>query len=103
MKHPSDGNKAETEILTRMAASRAALLVANHPARPSVPVSRGQTRLPAPSLMTSLADAPRVTLLMALCVSAIAFGPRRTLRIAGRWGITTLLAAAARKVIAPSV
>jgi hypothetical protein len=53
--------------------------------------------------MTSLADAPRVTLLLALCVGAIAFGPRRTLGIVGRSGITALLAGAARKVIAQAV
>lgn len=103
MNRASDDNKAETEILTRMAASRAALLVANHTVLLSVPVSRGQTRPPAAGLMASLADAPRVTLLLALCVGAIALGPRRTLRIVGRSGITALLAGAARKVVTRAV
>jgi hypothetical protein len=103
MNRASDANKAESEILTRMAASRAALLVANHTAPASVPVSRGRSRPPAASLMTSLADAPRVTLLLALCIGAIALGPHRTLRIVGRAGITAWLAGTARKVIAQAV
>lgn len=102
MNRASNGKEAETDILMRMAASRVALLTANSTA-PLVPALRGETRPPAASLMASLADAPRVTLLLALCVGAIALGPRRTLRIVGRSGITALLAAAARKVIAQAV
>ncbi len=103
MSHRSDDNRAETEILTRMAASRAALLLANHSAPPSVPVLRRQTTPPAAGLITSLAAAPRVTLLLALCIGVIALGPHRTLRVVGRSGITALLAGTTRKVIAQAI
>ncbi|KXU84278.1 hypothetical protein CI15_25355 [Paraburkholderia monticola] len=86
-----------------MAASRVALLLANHTAPASAPVLRRRTTPPAAGLITSLAAAPRVTLLLALCIGVIALGPRKTLRILGRSGITALLAGTARKVIAQAV
>ncbi|MCI0152069.1 hypothetical protein KNO81_40280 [Paraburkholderia sediminicola] len=81
-----------------MAASRAALLAANRPP-PSVRTVRGQTRSPVASVMTSLADAPRVTLLLEFCVSVVVLGPRRTIGIAGRSGITAWLGGTVRRVI----
>jgi hypothetical protein len=92
----------EAAILLRMAASRAALLAANR-AAPSVPAVHGQTRSPAVGLLASLADAPRVTLLLAFCVGAIVLGPRRTIVIVSRSGITAWLGGTARKVILKSV
>jgi hypothetical protein len=44
-----------------------------------------------------------VTLLLALCVAAIVLGPRRTVGIVGRSGITAWLSVAARKAIANGV
>ena len=102
MNHGHTANEAETGILLRMAASRAALLAANS-APPSVPAVPGQPRSPATSFMASLADAPRVTLLLALCVGAIVLGPRRTIGIAGRSGIGAWLGGTVRKVILEAV
>ncbi|MFM0736441.1 hypothetical protein PQQ51_04210 [Paraburkholderia xenovorans] len=96
MNHEPIPNETESAILLRMAASREALLVANR-TPPSVPVVRGQTRPAVATLVTSLAEAPRVTLLLALCVSAIVLGPRRTIGVAGRSGIATWLGGTVRK------
>ena len=102
MNHGRTSREAQAAILLRMAASREALLVANR-APSAVPAVRGQTRSAAASMVTSLAEAPRVTLLLALFVGAIVLGPRRTVAIAGRSGITAWLSVAARKAIARSV
>nr|WKF60847.1 hypothetical protein HUO10_005369 [Paraburkholderia busanensis] len=86
------------EILARMASSRAALIVANaSPPRrgpPSTPLKH-----PLMDAASALANAPRVTLLLVLCVGTIALGPRRALTVAGRSGITALLAGTARRAI----
>ncbi|WP_238812959.1 hypothetical protein [Paraburkholderia sp. SG-MS1] len=102
MNHERTSRDAQAAILLRMAASREALLVANR-APPAVPVVRGQTRSTVASVVTSLAEAPRVTLLLALCVGAIVLGPRRTVGIVGRSGITAWLGRAARKAITQDV
>jgi hypothetical protein len=94
--------EAETAILLRMAESRTALLAATS-APPSVPAVRGQTWSPAVGLIASLADAPRVTLLLASCVGAIVLGPRRTFGIVSRSGIHAWLGGTVRKVILRSV
>jgi hypothetical protein len=103
MNRASTGMETESAILLRMADSRAALLVANSTPPPSVPVVHGQNRSPAVSVMASLAEAPRVTLLLALCIGAIVLGPRRTIGIAGRSGITAWLGGTVRKVMLRSV
>ena len=95
-------NEAETAILLRMAASRAALLAANS-APPSVPAVPGQIRSPVTSFIASLKDAPRVTLLLALCVGAIVLGPRRATGIASRSGIAAWLGGTVRKVVLETV
>ncbi|MFM0512830.1 hypothetical protein [Paraburkholderia sp. RL17-373-BIF-A] len=95
-------SEAEAAILLRMAESRTALLAANSTPS-SVPAVHGQTRPPAVGLIASLADAPRVTLLLALCVGAIVLGPRRTIGIVSRSGITAWLGGTVRKVILKSV
>ncbi|WNC95450.1 hypothetical protein RI103_37780 (plasmid) [Paraburkholderia sp. FT54] len=94
---PGD-REIETAILTRMADSRATLLAANRTSS-AVPAIRKQWRLPANSLIDALADAPHVALLLALCVGAIVIGPRRTIGIVGRSGVTALLKSAPRKVL----
>jgi hypothetical protein len=102
MNHAPGDDETETAILLRMAASRAALLAANS-TPPSVPAVHGQMRSPAAGLIASLADAPRVTLLLALCVSAIVLGPGRTIGIASRSGIAAWLGDTVRKVIHKAV
>lgn len=97
MSRTFDNKEAQAAILLRMADTRAALLAANH-APPSLPVVHGQGRSQAATVMSALADAPRVTLVLALCVGAIVFGPRRTVGIVGRSGLTAWLAGTARKV-----
>ncbi|MFM0246187.1 hypothetical protein [Paraburkholderia sediminicola] len=98
---PTD-REAETAILLRMAQSRAALLVANRPP-PSVPTVRGQTRSPVASVIALLEDAPRVTLLLALCVGTIVLGPRKTIGVASHSGIAAWLGGTVRNVIRKSV
>ena len=93
---------AEAAILLRMAESRAALLAANS-TPPSVPAAHGQTRSSAVGLIASLADAPHVTLLLALCVGAIVLGPGRAIVIASRSGIAAWLGGTVRKIILKSV
>jgi hypothetical protein len=98
MNHGRTGSEAETAILLRMAASRDALLAANSTPR-SVPAVHGQMRSPAASLLASLADAPRVTLPLAICIGAIVLGPRRTIGTVGGSGIKAWLGLAARKAV----
>jgi hypothetical protein len=98
---PTD-REAETAILLRMAKSRAALLKANCPP-PTMPVAHGQTRSAVASMVALLADAPHVTLLLALGVGTIVLGPRRTIGIAGRAGIAAWLGGTMRNVIRKSV
>jgi hypothetical protein len=50
-----------------------------------------------------MTEAPRVTLLLALCLGAVILGPRRTFVIAGRSGITAWLGSSVRKVILKSL
>ncbi|WP_042328583.1 hypothetical protein [Paraburkholderia ginsengisoli] len=102
MNHGRNNGEAQAAILLRMAESREALLAANRPP-PSVPVVRGQAQSSVTSVMASLAETPRVTLLLALCVGAIVLGPRRTVGIVSRSGITAWLGVAARKAIAKGV
>lgn len=102
MNNGHHSREAQAAILLRMAASREALLAANR-APAAVPPVRGQARSSAASVMTALGEAPRVTLLLALCVGAIVLGPRRTVGIVSRSGITAWLGVAARKAIAKSV
>jgi hypothetical protein len=98
MKHATENKIAENATLMRMAQSRTALLAANS-MPPPVMVASHRSRLPAPSILAPLADAPRVTLLLALCVGAIVLGPRRTLGIAGRSGIASWVGSNVRKAV----
>jgi len=98
MNRETTNTPAETAILARMAESRVALLAANS-TPPAVPGGHKQSRSSASSLMASLAAAPRVTLVLALCVGAIVLGPRRTIGIVSRSGITAWLGGTVRKVV----
>jgi hypothetical protein len=102
MNRGRNSKEAQSAILLRMAESREALLIANR-TPPSVPAVRGQGRSSAASVVATLSETPRVTLLLALCVAAIVLGPRRTVGIVGRSGITAWLSVAARKAIANGV
>ena len=90
--------EVERAVLSRMAASRIALLEANG-TPPAVPAARGPTRHPTASFVAAVADAPRVMLILALCVSAIVLGPRRTIGIVGRSGITAWVGSSVRKLV----
>lgn len=102
MTRASTNRDAESAILLRMAESRAALLVAKSTLS-SAPAAHARTRPPAASLISSMTEAPRVTLLLALCLGAVILGPRRTFVIAGRSGITAWLGSSVRKVILKSL
>ncbi|MFL9960288.1 hypothetical protein PQR02_03935 [Paraburkholderia sediminicola] len=91
--------EAEAAILARMAASRVALLEANSTPT-DVSVARRQTRLPAATFVGAMAEAPRVTVVLALCVGAIILGPRRTVAIAGRSGVAAWVGGSVRKLVA---
>ncbi|MGF6721190.1 hypothetical protein P3T43_000531 [Paraburkholderia sp. GAS41] len=88
---------ARAVILLRMEASRAALLATRAlPAQDS-----GQRRgafTGAVSVASAFKTAPRVGLLLALCVAAVAFGPRRAITVAARSALTAWLAGSARKL-----
>lgn len=102
MSRAIDNKEAQAAILLRMADTRAALLAANN-APPALPVAQGQMRTQATALMSALAEAPRVTLVLALCVGAVVFGPRRTIGIVGRSGLTAWLSGTARKMASRAV
>lgn len=99
MNHSSIHAETETEILLRMATSRAALLKAAR----TPPVISGQSRLAASSVVTTLREAPRVTLILALCVSALVVGPRRTIGIASRAGVTAWVGGTVRNLVRKTV
>ncbi|WP_238325753.1 hypothetical protein [Paraburkholderia sprentiae] len=84
-------------ILERMEASRTALVVANGTA--ALPAARPAWRSSASNVLGSLAEAPHVALLLALVVGGIVLGPRRTLSIAGRSGLTAWIARNVRRAI----
>ena len=90
---------ARVTILERMEASRTALVVANRTV--ALPAARPASRSAARSVLASLAEAPHVALLLALVIGGIVLGPRRTLSIAGRSGLTAWIARNARRAIGP--
>jgi hypothetical protein len=85
-------------LLQRMAVSRTALLEANRLA--ASPPLRALARGSAANVVASLVDAPHVTLLLALVAGGIILGPRRTVRIAGRSGLTAWIARSVRQLVA---
>jgi hypothetical protein len=92
-------SETETAILLRMSASRGALLAANRTPS-SIRAARGNSREHAAStIVASLAGAPRVALVLALCAGAILPGPRQAIGIASRSGITAWLGRTARDVM----
>jgi hypothetical protein len=91
-------NETETAIRRRMAASRETLLAANRPS-PSVLAATKATPSSAGSFIALLVEAPRVTLLLALCISAVVLGPRRTIGVAARSWIAAWLGGTVRNVV----
>ncbi|MBB5415911.1 hypothetical protein QF000_006874 [Paraburkholderia atlantica] len=99
MSQPRHANElARITILERMEASRTALVAANRTA--VLPTARAASRSPVSTVFASLAEAPHVALLLALVVGGIVLGPRRTLSIAGRSGVTAWIARNVRRAIA---
>ncbi|MGF6962247.1 hypothetical protein QFZ97_008203 [Paraburkholderia youngii] len=84
-------------VLERMEVSRTALVVANRtvalPAAPTGPRSSSS------NVLAALAEAPRVALLLALVVGAIALRSRRKVTIAGRAGATAWIARNVRRSV----
>lgn len=103
MSRKPPANETETAILLRMSASREALLAANSAPSLTAPVRPQSQRHAASTLIASLAAAPRVALVLALCVGAVVLGPRRAIGIAGRSGITAWLAGTVRNVVLKTV
>jgi hypothetical protein len=91
---------AETEavILDRMAASRIALRSANL-SLSVVPATQGLAGRSVSTVLTTVKEAPRVTLLIALCMGALVLGPRRTVRTALRSLAVALVGSSARKLV----
>ncbi|MCC8402317.1 hypothetical protein LJ655_10500 [Paraburkholderia sp. MMS20-SJTN17] len=88
---------ARITVLERMEASRTALVAANRKA--ALPTARAAGRPSVGNLYAALTEAPRVTMLVALVVGIIVFGPRRTLTIAGRSGLTAWIASNVRRAL----
>jgi hypothetical protein len=84
-------------ILLRMEVSREALLAVNSVSAQDSRQRRNVLAGPV-GVVTALGETPRVGLVLALCVAAIAFGPRRTIMIAGRSALTAWLAGSVRKL-----
>ncbi|RZF26490.1 hypothetical protein EVC45_27575 [Paraburkholderia sp. UYCP14C] len=82
-----------------MQMSRNALVLANRTA--ALPAPRAVSRSSGSNVIASLAQAPHVGLILALAVGVIVLGPRRTLTIASRAGITAWIARTARRSVAP--
>lgn len=87
----------EATLLARMAVSRAALIEANRAV--ACPATRAATRGSAINVVTSLVEAPHVTLLVALVAGGIILGPRRTIAIASRSGLTAWIARNVRQLV----
>ncbi|RZF26396.1 hypothetical protein EVC45_28355 [Paraburkholderia sp. UYCP14C] len=81
-----------------MEASRTALVVASRNA--ASPAARTPLRSSAGNVVAALTDAPHVTMLLALVVGVVVFGPRRTLTIAGRSGLAAWIGSNVRRSIA---
>jgi hypothetical protein len=88
----------EAAILDRMAASRAALLAVNMSLTPAS-ATRGLAGRSVSAAFDTVKEAPRVTLLLALCMSAIVLGPRRATGIALRSGATAWIGSSAQKLM----
>ncbi len=84
-------------ILLRMEVSREALLAGNSVSAHDSRQQRNGFAGPV-GVVTALGATPRVGLVLALCVAAIAFGPRRTIAIAGRSALTAWLVGSVRKL-----
>ncbi|HEY2019535.1 hypothetical protein [Paraburkholderia sp.] len=96
MSHAPTANEEEAAVLQRMAASRTALLAARYAAPPARSTSRHPNSVKVGDLIVR---APRVTLLLALCASAIILGPRRTLAVAGSTGALAWLGLSGRPML----
>lgn len=89
--------EARAAILYRMEASRAALLAANALSAQDARQRRSVLTGPV-GVVTALGATPRVGLLLALCVAAIAFGPRRAIAVASRSALTAWLAGSVKRL-----
>lgn len=84
-------------LLLRMAQSRDALREAN--AMALIPRrQRNSVMTSATGAAVALANAPHVTLVLALCVGALTFGPSRALRTILRAGVSAWVANSAKRV-----
>jgi hypothetical protein len=99
MKHDAAAIHAEkrADILERMAISRSQLLATRAPqsSLPRLPRSPGR----AVEIAGALRDAPRVSMLLAMCVGALVFGPRRMLMMAARSAAAALIAKTVRSAV----
>ena len=85
------------DILERMAISRSRVLAARaaQSSPPRLPNAPGR----AVEIATALRDAPRVSMLLAMFVGALMFGPRRMLMMAARSAATALIARTVRSAV----
>lgn len=91
------GNDEHAALLLRMSQSRDALREAN--AIALIPRRQRQSVVTsATGAAVALANAPHVTLLLALCVGALTFGPSRALRTFLRAGVSAWVASNAKRV-----
>jgi hypothetical protein len=90
--------EAQAGILRRMEASRAALLAANCRAARSF-TSDGKASASPGNIIAALVEAPNVALLLAVCIGGIVLGPRRTLGVVSRAGLTAWIGRNIRQLI----
>ncbi|OLL30913.1 hypothetical protein BTH42_14105 [Burkholderia sp. SRS-W-2-2016] len=88
---------ARVAVLERMEASRHALLLANR--RLALPAPGSPVRTSAVNVITSLAEVPHVTTVLAVLLGALVLGPRRALSIASRTGLSALIARSVRRSV----
>lgn len=93
---PADVDSREA-LLARMATSRADLLATNRKVQ-AIAVSRKTTLTPA-ILPALVATAPNVLFLIAMVVGSLVLGPRKTVTLAVRNGLTAWIAKMVRRLV----
>ncbi|MCC8392183.1 hypothetical protein LJ656_06240 [Paraburkholderia sp. MMS20-SJTR3] len=88
---------ARVAVLERMEASRHALLLANRAL--ALPGPRSPVRTSAVNVISSLAEVPHVTTVLAVMLGVLVLGPRRALSIASRSGLSAWIARSVRRSV----
>ena len=96
MSRANIAKKPESAILLRMSASRKALLTEIR-RQSTVRAEASSVRAVIGNVVTTMAAAPRSTLVLALCVGTVIVGPKQIFRTVARWGVAAWVGAAMHK------